>query len=176
MFHLCTPFQDYVAHWRQLFGDITRSVLANALTCALPHRRPGGRARSLPTKHRKGAKYPELSRFFLRRAQWCPDIFLNWDLDSDRCIGLRRCALRKSAAVRDNRREQGRLRRRASSWLMRGCRHPKSASAPSCWHARSCGRRCDRARRRDVDDRLRHPDLRLRQRRITRGVIVTAGM
>ena len=27
--------------------------------------------------------------------------------------------------------------------------------------------------RRDIDDRLRHPDFRLRQRRITRGVIVT---
>ena len=36
MFHLGTPFQDYVAHWRQLFGDITQSVLASALTCALP--------------------------------------------------------------------------------------------------------------------------------------------
>ncbi len=32
----CNPFQDHVAHWRQLFGDITQSVLANALTCALP--------------------------------------------------------------------------------------------------------------------------------------------
>jgi hypothetical protein len=35
VFHLCTPFQDYIAHLRQLFGDITQSVLANALTCAL---------------------------------------------------------------------------------------------------------------------------------------------
>jgi hypothetical protein len=30
----------------------------------IDHRRPGGGAGSLPTKHRKGAKYPELSRFF----------------------------------------------------------------------------------------------------------------
>jgi len=36
VFHLCTPFQDHVAHWRRLFGDITQSVLANALTYASP--------------------------------------------------------------------------------------------------------------------------------------------
>src|SRR5258707_2656705 len=89
------------------------------------HRRPGGGARSLPTKHPKGAKYPELSRFFFETRSVVPGRFLNWDLDSDRGIGLKRCALRKSAAVRDNRREQGLLRRRAS---MLRCRRPKSAS------------------------------------------------
>ena len=35
MFHLHS-LSHYVAHWRQLFADITQSVLANALTCALP--------------------------------------------------------------------------------------------------------------------------------------------
>ena len=43
-----------------------------------------------------------------------PGHFLNWDLDSDRGIRLKHCALRKSAAVRDNRRERGLLRRRDS--------------------------------------------------------------
>jgi hypothetical protein len=75
VFHLCTPFQDYVAHWRQLFGDITQSVLANALTCALPIavqavgpdrcQQNTGRAQNIPN-------YPD---FFLSHPPSCPSIF-----------------------------------------------------------------------------------------------------
>ena len=112
MFHLCTPFQDYVAHWRQLFGDITSSVLANALTCALTI---AVQAVGLiaANKTPEGRKISRAILFFETRSV-VPGHFLNWDLDSDRGIRLKRCALRKSAAVRDNRREQDLLRRRAS--------------------------------------------------------------
>src|SRR5713101_4235162 len=66
----------------------------------IAHRRPGGRARSLQTKHRKGAKNPELSRFFLSHPPSCPSIFSDCGgPNSARGIGVKRCALRKSAAI-----------------------------------------------------------------------------
>ena len=66
------PFKTMLRIWRQLLVVITQSVLANALTCALPIAVQVGLIAA--NKHRKGAKYSEPSRFFLSHPPSCPNL------------------------------------------------------------------------------------------------------
>jgi len=87
VFHLCTPFQDYVAHWRQLFGDITQSVLANALTCASAIAVQAVGLDRCQQNTGKAQNIPSCPDFFERPSVVPEDFFKT--ADSDRGIGVK---------------------------------------------------------------------------------------
>ena len=93
MFHLCTPFQDYVAHWRQCWGNYVERIDQRS-TCALTIavqavgldrcQQNTATAQNIPS-------HPDFFGATLRRAR---TFFRLRESKSARGIRVKRCALR----------------------------------------------------------------------------------